>query len=286
MSNEVAKRNTEIKTLINHKETEKRILSLFANDKTKSDKFQATIINIALDENLSKCTPISILKSALMIAEVGLPLAKNLGQAYIVKYKYDAEAVIGYKGWLALAERSGKAVKSKPVYKCDSFEMIDNGFDETVTLKSNIDERKEYDPSWVNANLKGILISVKEHKTGVISNAWVSIGKILQIVGKSPTKNAKFSPYVDWAIEMYCAKAIKYVLSKTAMNEDTARAVEIDNYRDIRSFNESKDITPSQEKITNTASAYADLVDKQTGEVKQAMPDIDDINEDDEPAFT
>lgn len=236
----IVERKTQVTRFLNSNEVTNRITSLFQKDDKKAEKFKATVVNIALDSSLSKCSVPSILKSALDIAELELPLAKGLGQAYIVKYKADAEPVIGYKGWLALAERSGKAVKAKAVFKCDHFEMLENGFDETITFKPNYDERKEYEPKWVEQNIKGVLVSIKDFNTGIINNVFVSKGKIEQIAGKSPAKTSSYSPYKEWILEMYQGKAIKYVLSKTPMSEVVARAVEVDNQMDIKAVEDSK----------------------------------------------
>lgn len=241
MSNAVTEKKGQIVSILNAKEIQDRLSSLFNKDNGKAEKFKATILNIALEQSLANCTPASIIKSALMIAELDLPLAKGLGQAYIVKYKADAEAQIGYKGWVALAERSGKIVKAKPVFSCDEFELIDNGFNETVTFKPNFEERKEYQPKWVDENLKGVLVAIKDNATGVISNTFVSIGKLKQIAGVSPSvKKGSYSSYTEWGLEMYQGKALKYVLSKTAMNETIGKAVEIDNQLDIKSIADSK----------------------------------------------
>jgi len=238
----IVERKSQITRMMESGEITNRLNSLFSENKDKASKFKATLLNIALDNSLNACTPASIVKSALMVAELGLPLAKGLGQAYIVKYKQDAEAQIGYKGWLALAERNGKAVKAKPIFKCDEFELIDNGFDETVVFKPNYDERKEFQPSWVKDNLKGVLVAIKDINTGTISNTFVSVGKLNQIAGVSPSvKKGSYSPYTDWGLEMFQGKAIKYVLSKTAMNEDLGRAVEIDNQMDIKAIEDLKE---------------------------------------------
>ena len=234
MQNQIIKRKNDINHLIMHPATAKRLVNLFGNDEEKAGKFKATIMNVALDNNLRNCSPASVIKSAIDIAEVGLPLAKNLGQAYIVRYRQDAQAVIGYKGWLALAERCGKAVKAKPVFHCDEFSMIDNGWDEVIRLKANFDERQDHDVQWVDNNLKGVLVCIKDFTTGVVTNKFVSKELIFKIASKSPSRNSKYSPYSEWNLEMYTAKAIKYVISKMPMNEIVARAVEVDNERDIQ----------------------------------------------------
>lgn len=241
MSNALVERKQKIVSIIESGEIANRLNSLFSKSEVKAEKFKATLLNIALEPSLQNCTPVSIVKSALALAELDLPLAKGLGQCYILKYKQDAEAVIGYKGWMALAERANKAVKAKPIFKCDEFELIDNGFDETVTFKPNYDERKEFQPLWVKENLKGVLVAIKDIGTGVVSNTFVSVGKLNQIAGVSPSvKKGGYSPYTDWGLEMFQGKAIKYVLSKTAMNEDIGRAVEIDNQIDMKAIAEMK----------------------------------------------
>lgn len=228
-------RKTKITSIIESGQIANRLQSLFSNDEDKRHKFQASLLNIALDASLQSCSPESIVKSALMIAELDLPLAKGLGQAYIVRYKQDAEAQIGYKGWLALAERANKSVKAKPIFKCDEFDFIDNGFDELITFKPNFEERREFEPKWVNENLTGVLVAVRDNSNGVVSATFVSIGKLKQISGVSPSiKAGKYSPYTDWGLEMYQGKALKYVLSKTAMNEQIGRAVALDNVIDTQ----------------------------------------------------
>lgn len=242
MSTAIVERKNQIVRIMESGEITDRLNSLFSKNEDKASKFKATLLNIALDNSLQNCTPASIIKSALMIAELGLPLAKGLGQAYIVKYKADAEAQIGYKGWLALAERNGKSVKAKPVFKCDEFELIDNGFDETIIFKPNFDERQEYIPKWVDENLRGVLVGIRDNQTKVVSSTFVSIGKLKQISGVSPSvKKGGYSPYTEWGLEMFQGKALKYVLSKTAMNEDIWRAVEIDSQMDIKAIEDKKE---------------------------------------------
>ncbi|PAF52922.1 hypothetical protein BKH42_08740 [Helicobacter sp. 13S00482-2] len=195
----------------------------------EAKRFSAILMNIALEPKLIECSPQSIINSALKIAELGLSIAKHLGQAYIVKYRDDAETIIGYKGWLSLIERAGKSVKINPVYSCDKFQMIVNGFDEKINLIPNYEARKDEDDNWVKQNLKGILVSIKDHNTLLVTNQFVPFPKIQKIMGMSASSQSKYSPYQNWAIEMFQAKAIKYVLSKTPINDTIAKAIEVDN---------------------------------------------------------
>lgn len=280
--NQVAlQRKQQITNLVDNEQIQSRIVKLFDNNSDKAEKFRATIMNMALDYSLSNCTPQSIVKSALDIAEVGLPLAKSLGQAYIVKYKTDAQAQIGYKGWLAIAERCGKSVKAKPIFSCDFFKMYDNGFDETVEFIPNYDERQDHNVSWVENNLKGVLVALKDHQTDFVTNQFVSFDRIKKIAGMSPTldgvdedgnlkrktsyKTGQLiqAVYDTWNLEMYQAKAIKYVVSKTPMNEQMAQAVELDNKRDTKAIEDKS--TKHEPKVS-----FEDLIndDVNSDEVK------------------
>lgn len=236
--NPLALRQTKIKGLITGKATQDRIMQLLG-DPAKREKFSATLINVALDGALATCSPESIVKSGLQAAELDLSLNKNMGLAYIVRYKKDAEFQIGYKGWQLLAKRAGIRLNVTPIYDCDEFEISSDGFDTTVKHIPNLDAQQDHLPEWVESHLKGVLVSTKED--GEVSHKFVSIGKIQQIAGVSPSKkNGSYSPYSLWNLEMYMGKATKYVLSKMPMQEQLARAVEMENDVDKRHIAENQ----------------------------------------------
>ena len=104
------------------------------------------------------------------------------------------------------------------------------------------DKWQEYKPAWVEANLRGVLVAIKDNSTGTVSINFISVGKLKQIAGVSPSvKKGSYSPYTEWGLEMYQGKAIKYILSKTPMNEQIGRAVEIDNQLDMKAIEDKKE---------------------------------------------
>jgi recombination protein RecT len=58
-------------------------------------------------------------------AELGLEAGSALGHAYLVPYKTECTLIIGYRGLLELARRSGqiKQLSAHPVYEHDAFEV-------------------------------------------------------------------------------------------------------------------------------------------------------------------
>lgn len=202
--------------------------SYFQDDQKKLDKFKQTMIMIAMDPNLRDCDPGSILKCGIQAIEIDLPIERALGQFYIVKYKGKATPNISYKGWQSLLDRDAKTIKSRIVYKTDHFEMFIKDHEETYQLIENFDERQS-NIKWILDNLKGAIISIRDSRTGVVFNKFVPRDKLLYLRSLAPSINSEYSPWNKWPEEMFLAKAIKFVVSKTAMSPQIARAIEIEN---------------------------------------------------------
>ena len=100
MSNDLV---SKVKGALEAPQSEVKLMSFFGDDKAKVTKFKSALITIAQNPILSQCSVGSILKSAFNLAEVGVEISPILGQAYILKYKNDAEAVISAikGGWLS-----------------------------------------------------------------------------------------------------------------------------------------------------------------------------------------
>jgi len=243
MSNKiVVTRKQELTSVLSNAEISQRMTDLFSNDEVKKNKFIATLKTIAMDRSLERCDITSIIKSAMSIAELDLSLNKEMGLAYIVAYKQQAQAVISYKGFSLLAKKAGYAIKVNEIYKCDEFAMQSDGFDDVVVFRPNFEERANNDNSkkWVDDNLKGVLVAVKDIETNIITTEFISISKIQQLARGAKTQNV----YNSWAIEMYRAKAIKYVLSKMPIGDTLlSKSIALDNKLATLQYQESAEPT-------------------------------------------
>lgn len=244
-NNMVQQRKNEVMVLLENKEIQERLCALCGNEASK-DKFKASLLNIALDSNLSACSMQSIVKASLDIAGLKLNLNKNLGKAYIVPrsvksgngYITEARIDIGYKGWLELAKRSKLSVKAHSVFDCDEFSYNVVGVDENMTLIPNFEARQEHDSEWVKEHLKGVIVGIKDLKSGDSEIKFVSKGTLFKIMQQNDSvKKGRYSAYTDWLHEMLLAKAIKSCLSKTAMSDEIGLAVSYDNASDMQEFN-------------------------------------------------
>lgn len=77
--------------------------------KDRAPQFTASIISVVnANSALQKASPASIIQSAMIAASLDLPINQNLGFAYIVPYKGEAQFQMGYKGFIQLAIRSNQ----------------------------------------------------------------------------------------------------------------------------------------------------------------------------------
>lgn len=88
------------------------------------DKFaQWCMIALARDSKLLGCTAQSVFRSLNMAAQLGLDPTGVGGQAWVVPYKQTAQLLVGYKGLLDLARRTGivVGVDAEVIHKNDAF---------------------------------------------------------------------------------------------------------------------------------------------------------------------
>lgn len=73
---------------------------------------------------LAECTPESLLGSVLTCTQLGLEPDAASGKAYLIPYGKVCTLIIGYKGLMELARRSGKLgpIEARVVYENDMFE--------------------------------------------------------------------------------------------------------------------------------------------------------------------
>jgi recombination protein RecT len=86
----------------------------------KAPGFISSVLSVANNNALlKKAKPQSVLNAAVIAATLDLPINQNLGFAYIVPYKDEAQFLLGFKGLVQLAMRSGqyKTINVNEVYE-------------------------------------------------------------------------------------------------------------------------------------------------------------------------
>lgn len=105
---------------------------------------------------LAKCSVQSFASCLLDCAQLGLEPGGALGRAYLVPYKDVCTLVVGYRGLIELAFRSGKmlSIRAEVVYEHDQLEM-EMGLDERLRHVPAKGERGEPTQVYAIARLTG-----------------------------------------------------------------------------------------------------------------------------------
>lgn len=91
-----------------------------------ADHLVRTVLNAIQQNNaLLKCTTDSVWDAVMKCAELGLEPGSALGHAYLIPYGERCQLVIGYKGMLVLARRSGEieSITAYIVHEKDEFHV-------------------------------------------------------------------------------------------------------------------------------------------------------------------
>lgn len=125
-------------------------------DPKKAERYTAAIMSaVATNPSLQQCEAKTILSGSLLAESLGLAHSPQLGQYYLVPFKvkakngvpehYDATFILGYKGYIQLAARSGN-YKHINVTEIKEGELVSyNPFDEDIVLNpiQDVDEREK-----------------------------------------------------------------------------------------------------------------------------------------------
>ncbi|WP_338230699.1 recombinase RecT [Lactiplantibacillus paraxiangfangensis] len=112
----VSAKNASIKVLLESPTIQAKFQNVL---KDKSSGFVSSVLNVVNTNGyLADAQPMSIMTSAMVAATLDLPIDPNLGYAYIVpfngknketnRWEKKAQLIIGYKGYIQLAQRSGQ----------------------------------------------------------------------------------------------------------------------------------------------------------------------------------
>ena len=275
-------------------------------------KFTSSITSaITANPALAECDNASILSSALLANALGLSLSPSLGLAYIVPFKDNkndkklATFILGYKGYIQLAIRSGnyrrinvvpikqgefinydilteelfvkiipdaeEREKAKTVGYFASFELL-NGFTKTIywDKKKMLIHADRYSPAFSMDAKKG-----KTPKYDKVSYADFEAGKV-------PSEEMwKYSSYWYQDFDGMAQKTmLRQLISKWGiMSIDMQRAFDEDDKHESQQSSFFEESDDDIEEISND-NVEVDA-NEETGEISQTIPEIDDTFFDD-----
>jgi recombination protein RecT len=189
---------------------------------------------------LLECSPASLMNAIVKASQLGLEVGSAMGHAYLVPFKTECTLIIGYRGLIALARRSGEiqSITARVVYARDTFEL-EYGLEEKLRHIPSTDE----DPGAVTH-----VYAVAKLKDGGIQYEVMTRAEVDAIRNRSNgyqtavkygnKKNPWMTDYEEMARKTVMRRLFKYLPMSIEMAD--AMNAEADDER----AQEEKNITP------------------------------------------
>jgi recombination protein RecT len=180
-------------------------------------RFQRIVLTeLRKTPKLNNCTVPSVLGAVMTAAQLGLEFGP-LGHAYLVPYGSQCQLIVGYKGYIDLARRSGqlKSIVARPVHERDVFDYA-YGSTEYLTHKPARGDRGPV------VDYYGIAIL---HDGGQVIHV-MSPDDVQQFRKRS--KASSDGPWVTDPDAMACKTVIRRMVPWLPMTVEAAQAIEAD----------------------------------------------------------
>jgi recombination protein RecT len=219
---------------------------------------RVALTTIQKTPRLMECTERSLLGAIMDAAQLGLDVDGILGHAYLVPYKVRgtmlAQLQVGYRGFIALARRSGEVSEfySYTVHENDDWKYA-LGLNRTLHHVPAAGERGQLIASY----------AVLRYKDGGFDFEVMTKSEIDKIRNQSKAKDN--GPWVTHYDEMARKTPIRRLAKRAPVSTDFQRAAVLDEYHDAGVI----DVTPEEVK-TKTETKIEELKTRLAEEVPQA----------------
>lgn len=189
---------------------------------------------------LLACTPQSLVGAVIQAAQLGLEPDGVLGHAYLVPYKDTCQLIVGYKGYIDLARRSGQisTIYARVVYAKDQF-------DYSFGLNETLEHIPSRDPQQSEIVFAYAVIKMKD---GGIQFDVMNRREIDAIRERSASKDS--GPWVTDFAEMAKKTVLRRVCKMAPLSVEVARAVALDERADLGLPQQLEDVVDAQIEVT------------------------------------
>ena len=202
---------------------------------------------VRADSFLRQCEPLSIVQAVLEASQLGLMLGNKLGHAYLVPRRdkkanniLKCQLLIGYRGFIALAHRTGKVSSIFPaiVHQGDQF-SLKLGTGRQLSHVPLLDVSKQGD--WIGA------YAVVEFRDGRADFEWMTRQEIEKVKQCSESAREAWSPWKRFEDEMIKKSPIRRMAKRLCLSSEDLALVEAavrDEYREMGIEEEQRALPP------------------------------------------
>jgi recombination protein RecT len=191
---------------------------------------------VRADSFLRGCEPLSIVQAVLEASQLGLMLGNKLGHSYMVPRRdkkanntLKCQLLIGYRGFIALAHRTGKVSSIYPaiVHGGDQF-SLKLGTGRQLVHVPVLDPTKRGE--WIGA------YAVVEFRDGRTDFEWMTSQEIEKVKRCSDSASEAWSPWRRFEDEMIKKSPIRRMAKRLCLSSEDMTLVEAavrDEYREM-----------------------------------------------------
>jgi recombination protein RecT len=199
---------------------------------------------------LMKCKPESLFGAIIQCSQLGLEPGNSLGHAYLIPYGSEAQLIIGYRGMIDLARRSGQilSLEAHAVYDGDKFECV-----------FGTDSRLIHEPDWKNSNRSNpdkmlFVYAVAKLKDGGVQLEVMSRGEVDSIRARSRSsgKGPWVTDYVAMALKTVIRRLFKYL----PVSIEMTTAVNIDERVDANISQENEHVIVGESYVIDENTPF------------------------------
>lgn len=204
---------------------------------------------------LLECDPITVVGSIVLAAQMGLEPGGALGHCYLVPYKKRCQLIVGYRGMVALARRSGEisSISSHVVRRNDQFEYS-FGSEPQLIHKPDEDTTDELDGSDVTH-----AYAIAHFPGGGYQFEVMTIKELERIRKLSP--KADSGPWKDHREQMYQKSVTRRLFKMLPVSLEMQQAVGADELADVHKQNPEQYLEGEYSEVKTTAQKASDSID-------------------------
>jgi len=235
---------------------------------------------------LMECTTESLMSSVMVCAQLGLEPNTVQGLAYLIPFsnrkenRTDVQVIIGYKGLIDLARRSGQiiSIAAHAVYENDDFDF-----------SYGLEDRLDHRPALTNRGSIIAFYAVAKLKDGGHAFEVMSEEQVQEIKASTQSKG-KWGPWKDHYAEMGRKTAIRRLAKYLPMSIELSQAARLDEQAEAGEEQAFEDVLSGDCEVINDqelieAPSYAELMDginsaKSSNDIEATLNHIDHLPKD------
>lgn len=225
MTNQVQKitKNTSVSSILQHKDFKKQLMDALPRHMTPERMSRIALTELRRTPKLQQCDSMSFLGAVVQCAQIGLEPGNNMGHAYLLPYGKECTLIIGYKGLIELARRSGQiaSINAREVRENDKFEM-----------EYGLDEKLRHVPATGDRGKLIGFYAIAKFREGGAQFEYMTIDEIEKIKKTSKSSSYKDSPWNTFYEEMAKKTLIRRLVKYLPISVEIQTAVSLDEQAD------------------------------------------------------